>query len=216
MPPPPSQWFGEIGLADFDSSAVSDIQLYARAWAQSQGAGTTQEDSVRAFIELGATEFAMAPLYRGGLITGPDQMILSDTSQFDWSFPIRVSVDDAADAVYETDCGPFMDEHLMKASSALRPWDVFTFSGSMSKFELLAISEDINTLADPKVMQAMVDGLAERYSRAGIGSRVVESGLLAAQGLVWFAKLALLRGEDYTQAQDLQFAARFLRGPAVS
>ena len=216
MPPPPSLWLREIGLAEFDSSAISDIQLYAQAWAQTRAAGATEEDSVRAFIELGATEFAMAPLYRGGLSTGPGQMILSDASQSDWSFPIRVSTDDAADAVYETDCGPFMDEHLLKASRALRPWDVFTFSGSMSKFELLAISDDINTLADPKVMQTMVEALAERYIRAGIGSRVVESGLLAAQGLVWFAKLALLRGEDYTHAQGLQFAARFLRGPAVS
>jgi hypothetical protein len=101
-------------------------------------------------------------------------------------------------------------EHRQKARSELRPWDVFAFAGDMSKFELLGISDDINALADPKIMQAMVEALVDRYNRAGLGSRVVESGLLAIQGLVWFAKLALLRGEDYTEMQDLRFVARYL------
>ena len=215
MPPLPSQWLREIGLAEFESSAISDIQLYARAWAQTQAKAATEEDSFRAFIELGATEFAMAPLYRGGLSTEPGQMILSDAPQPSQRFPIPVRNDNAADAVYKTDCGPFI-EHSWKDPSQLKSWDVFTFAGDMSKFELLGVSDDINVLADPKVMETVVDELAGRYIRAGLGSRVVDSGLLAAQGLVWFAKAALLRGEDYTEAQNLQFMARFLRGPAVS
>jgi len=150
----------------------------------------------------------MAPLYRGTLPLeqGP---ILEDVPPPDRILPIYVSDSAAADAVYKTDCGPFM-EHLQKERSQLRPWDIFTFAGDMSKVELLGYSDDINVLADPKVMQTAMEALAERYDRAGLGNRVVESGLLAAQGVVWFAKLTLLRGEDFTEAQNLQFAQRYL------
>ena len=44
---------------------------------------------------------------------------------------------------------------------------------------------------------------------AGTLSGRFESGLLAAQGLVWFAKLAALRGEDYTAPRSSQFVDRF-------
>jgi hypothetical protein len=210
MPPLPSQWLREIGLADFALSAVDDVGQYARAWAQARAEEASQEDSFRAFIEFGAVDFALAPLYRGSLRTEQGQ-ILRSRQQPNQVFPIRVSDSAVADAVYKTDCGPFM-QHSRKDSSDLRPWDVFAFAGDMSKFELLRISDDINTLAEPGIMQAVVNTLAERYIQAGLGSRVVESGLLDAQGLVWFAKLALLRGEDYTKMEGLQFAARFLRG----
>jgi hypothetical protein len=102
-------------------------------------------------------------------------------------------------------------EHSRKDPSELKPWDVFTFAGDMSKVELLDIPGDVNALAEPGIMQYIIDKLAEQYIQAGFRSRVVESGLLDAQGLVWFAKLALLRGQDYTKMEGLQFAARFLR-----
>jgi hypothetical protein len=209
MPPLPSLWLSEIGLAEFAPSARSDVELYAQAWAQVRSEAATQEESFRAFIEFGAVEFALAPLYRGSLYTQQGQILASEPEP-NQLFPIHISDNAVANAVYKTDCGPFM-EHLWKDSSELRPWDVFAFAGDMSKLELLHISDDINTLADPGIMQIVVDGLAQRYIQAGLGSRVVESGLLDAQGLVWFAKLALLRGEDYTKMEGLQFAARFLR-----
>jgi hypothetical protein len=208
LPPLPSKWLRDRGLVEFASSASASAWLYARGWAEARPERAGQHDSFQAFIELGATDFALAPLYRGSLIVGEHQ-ILENSSQPDLIFPIAVSDDNVADAVYKTDCGPFMG-HEQKKQSELRPWDVFTFAGDMSKFELLGIGYDINVLADPKVMQAMMEALAGRYAEAGLGRRVVESGLLAAQGLVWFAKLALLRGEDYTDIRGLGFIDRYL------
>ena len=211
MPPLPSQWLREIGLAEFAPSAISDVRLYAQAWAQTRNEAVIEEESFRAFIEFGATEFALAPLYRGSLHTEQGQ-ILRAAPQPSQVFPIRVSDSAVADAVYKTDCGPFM-EHSRKDPSELRPWDIFVFAGDMSKLELLGLSgDDVIEFAGPGNMQIVVDALAGLYNRAGLGSRVVESGLLAAQGLVWSAKLALLRGEDYTRMEGMQFAARFLQG----
>jgi hypothetical protein len=212
MPPLPSEWLRDLGIATFAPSAISDIGLYAEGWARSRAAEPDQENLFRSFIEFGAVEFALEPIYRGSLLVG-QQRILEDMPAYGEIFPISVSDTAAADSVYKTDCGPF-SEHRQKNRSELRPWDVFTFAGDMSKVELLGYSDDVNRLADPEEMQNLIEGLSERYSRAGLGSRVVESGLLAAQGLVWFAKLALLREEDYTDTRGLRFMARFLRGTA--
>jgi len=217
MPQPPSDWLRNIGLAEFTPSAIGDIGLYAETWVGREVAHT---EEFRAFIELGAVEFALAPLYRGTLSSGATR-ILEGIQQPNPVFPVGVSDRNAADAIYKTNCGPF-SEHSRKSREELRPWDVFAFAGDMSKFELLRrsgdveVSDDVNALSDPRIMQTALDALARRYTDAGLGSRVVESGLLAAQGLIWFAKLALLRGEDYTEAQDLPSArARFFRGPAT-
>lgn len=82
--------------------------------------------------------------------------------------------------------------------------------------DYLEHSEVDNALADPKLMEAMVDALTDRYTRVGLGERIVESGVLAAQGIIWFSKVAVLRGEDYTQARDLPFTARFSPGQALA
>jgi len=142
-------------------------------------------------------------------------MILTDLPQPPQAFPITVSHRAVADAIYKTDCGPFA-EHRLKTSDELKPWDVFTFAGDMSKFELLGVSDDVNALADHKIMELMIDSLAEQYTRAGLGGRIVESGVLAAQGIVWFSKVTLLRGDDYTEARDLRFAERFSPGQALA
>jgi hypothetical protein len=201
MPPPPSGWLNDIGIAEFAPEAVRLIAVYSQTWAQVRSEVSAQEESFRAFIEFGAVEFALAPLYDGAgeARRTPNQIL-----------PIKVSDSAAADAIFKTDCGPFM-EHAQKLPSELKPWDIFAFAGDMSKLELLGLSEDINALADPKNMEFAVTELAMRYDRAGFGDRIVESGILAAQGLIWFAKLAVLRQEDYTEAQNLKFAARFLR-----
>jgi hypothetical protein len=213
MPPLPSQWLSQIGLAEFEPRARSDIELYAHAKAGGKfhPDSSTQEESFRAFIEFGAVEFALAPLYHGGISIPGQNRILEGEPLPNQVFPVHVSNSAAADAVYKTDCGPFA-EHSRKDPSELRPWDVFTFAGDMSKVELLDIPGDINALAEPGIMQYVIDKLAEEYIQAGFRSRVVESGLLDAQGIVWFAKLAVLRGVDYTEMEGLQFAARFLPG----
>jgi hypothetical protein len=214
MPQLPSEWLSSIGVAKFALSGIGDIALYARQWAEIRGEEATQEKSFRAFIEFGAVEFALAPLYRGSLPIGGD-LILKDLQPPELVFPVNVPDSAIADAIYETDCGPFF-EHRTKAASQLRPWDVLAFAGDMSKLELLGLSDDINMLSDPKTMQGAIENLASRYARAGLGSRVVESRLLAAQGLIWFSKLALLRGEDYTETHDLPFAANFFDGTATA
>jgi hypothetical protein len=215
MPPLPSQWLSEFGVAEFAESAVSNIEQYARGWAFVRSEQSEAEDSFRSFIELGAAEFALAPLYRGELTVQGGPWVLAGLPPAELGLPVHVDDRAAADAIYKTDCGPFM-EHLRKDSSQLKPWDVFTFAGDMSKFELLSLTSDVNALADPKVMDGAVSAMAERYINAGLGVRVVESGLLAAQELVWSTKLAVLRGTDYTHPRDLNFASRFLGGQALA
>lgn len=200
MLPLPSEWLNTRGLIQFTKPAIESIASYTQAWTTVRTAPTEAGQSFRTYIELGAIDFALAPLYRDdprGPTTG--------TAPADRIFPITVPDSAAADAIFKTDCGPFM-EHEQKEPSELRPWDVFTFAGDMSKLELLGLNADVNALADRKVMESLIDALAERYNAAGLGDRVVESGLLAVQGLVWFAKLALLRGEDYTDMRDLHIA----------
>jgi hypothetical protein len=209
LPPLPSEWLNRIGIVQFTQPAIDSIWSYAQAWAGTRAVYSTEaEQSFRAFIELGAIEFALVPLYRGDLSAG-EKGLLADISPVGRIFPVTVPDSAAADAIFKTDCGPF-SEHRPKEQSGLRLWDVFTFAGDMSKFELLGFADKANALADHKVMQTQVDALAERYNAAGLSNRVVESGLLAVQGLVWFAKLALLRGEDYTDTRDLHFVARYL------
>ncbi len=200
MPPLPSEWLRDEGLAQFTSSAKQDIEVYGDEWAARYGVDRHQQNPFQAFTELGAVEFALMPLFRGGLILKAGGYILEDVPSPEGAvFPVGVNGRAAADAIYKTDCGPFF-ECAWKEQVNLRPWDVFTFAGDMSKAELLGFSENINVLAEPANMQYLVLQLADRYRRAGLGDRVVESGLLAVQGLVWLAKLALLRREDYTQA----------------
>lgn len=216
MPPLPSEWLRDIRLAEFTPSAISDIDVYAHEWSVLRGAESNQQNSFQAFIELGAIEFALTPLYRGSLTLDKGGKILENVpSPNQVIFPVHITDSVAADAIYKTDCGPFM-EHSLKEEGELRPWDVFAFAGDMSKVELLGYSDNINALADPANMQALLEQLAERYRGAGLGDRIVESGLLAAQGLVWSAKLALLRGEDYTETRGLPFVARYLPGPAIA
>lgn len=209
MPSLPSEWLREIGLAEFDRSAAADVGAYAAQFARSRGV-----EFFQAFTEFGAAEYALAPLYHSGLSAG-GQFILGATSQAYPTFPVHVSDSDVSSAIFKTNCGPF-DEHARKAPGQLRFWDVFAFAGDMSKIELMGFGDDVNALADPDRMEALIEALAERYQRAGVGDRVVESGLLAAQGLVWFAKLALLRGEDYTAAPSQRFVSRFSRRYEVS
>jgi hypothetical protein len=192
----PSEWLSNIGVAEFAPLATNGIRAYSRAWAERRGADTDQEHSFQAFTEFEAVEFALMPLYRG-----------SATSDEGTILPVRVTDQAAADALFKTDCGPFM-EHVWKERHQLRPWDLFAFAGDMSKAELLGFSEDVNVLAEPEAMQYLLQQLAERYTQAGLGDRIVTSGLLAAQGLVWSAKLAVLRGEDYVE-QGASFLSRF-------
>jgi hypothetical protein len=199
MPPLPSEWLREIDLAEFAPSAKRDIEAYGHDWAGRPGVDPTERNRFQAFIEFGAVEFALMPFYRGGLQLYNHGNILENVPLPNPPiFPVRVTDRDAADAIYKTDCGPFR-EHRMKEQYELRPWDVFAFAGDMSKAELLGFTENINVLAEPAIMQNLLTQLSERYSQAGLGDRVVESRLLAAQGFIWFAKLALLRGEDYTE-----------------
>lgn len=216
MPPLPSRWLSEIGLAEFEASAINGITSYAQIWAAAREQADVAVDSFQAFVELGAVEFALAPYFRRGVrFAGPNQMVL-EPPQPNQVFPLQVGDEATADAIFKTDCGPFL-EHARKAVDEIRPWDVFTFAGDMSKFELLLPGAgNVNVLADPKAMQGMMDALAQRYNRAGLGSQVVGSGVLAAQGIVWSAKLALLRGEDYTEIQHLDFAAPFRHGPGLT
>jgi hypothetical protein len=211
MPQLPSDWLRERGLIYFEPSAANTIWSYAREWAENQTEYSTEaEKAFQSFIEFGAVDFALEPLYRGDISAG-EKGLLTDFSPVERIFPVHVPDSAAADAVFKTNCGPFM-EHTQKRPSELRPWDVFTFAGDMSKMELLGISGDVNVLADQEIMETTINALAERYTRAGLGDRVVESGLLATQGLVWFAKLALLRSEDYTNARHLNFVRRYLPG----
>jgi hypothetical protein len=183
----PSEWLSNIGVAKFAPGATYGISAYSRAWAERSGADSDRENSFQAFNEFEAVEFAMMPLYRGSA-TADEETIL----------PVHVTTEAAADALFKTDCGPFM-EHVWKEQHQLRPWDLFAFAGDMSKAELLGFSEDVNVLAEPQAMEYLIQQMAERYIQAGLGDRIVKSGLLAAQGLVWSAKLAVLRGEDYTE-----------------
>ena len=204
----PSDWLSEIGLAQFDYSAVANIQSYAEEFARDRGV-----EFFRAFLELGAADFALAPLYPRPLPAG-QRTILDKLQQPPPSFPVSVSDIHVAYAIFKTNCGPF-SEHPQKSPSELAFWDVFTFAGDMSKLELTGLT-NVNNLADPANMQTLVDNLGKQYEEAGLGSPIVESGLMAAQGLVWFAKLAVLRGEDYTSAQGMSFADRFLRRPEIA
>ncbi len=216
MPPLPSEWLRDKRVAEFTPSALSDIDVYAHEWSVLRGVDSDQQNSFQAFIELGAVEFALTPLYRGSLALDKGGMILENVPPPNQVvFPVHVTDSVAADAIYKTDCGPFM-EHSLKKESELRPWDVFAFAGDMSKVELLGYSDNINALADPATMQYLLEQLAERYRGAGLGERIVESGLLAAQGLVWSAKLALLRREDYTETSGLPFVATYLPGSATA
>lgn len=195
MLPPPSEWLKNIGIAEFIPSARESLSAYSRAWAERSGAEPDHATSFQAFTELEAVEFALMPLYRG-----------SPTSDKGTILPVLVTDRAAADALFKTDCGPFM-EHVWKEQHELRPWDLFAFAGDMSKAELLGFSEDVNVLAEPEAMQYLLLQMAERYVQAGFRDRIVKSGLLAAQGLVWSAKLAVLRGEDY-----MDHGASFLSG----
>jgi len=196
MPLLPSEWLSQLGIAEFETSASTALSSYAEYFAGSRGG-----EFFRAFTEFGAVEFALAPLYHSSLKAGA-QRILNEAPEPYPVFPVLVTYADVMNAIYKTNCGPF-DEHGRKQPAELRSWDVFTFAGDMSKVEMLGFGNDVNSLADPVQMRALYYSLAQRYESADLGSRVVESGLLSATCLVWFAKLTLLRGEDYTAAQDL-------------
>jgi hypothetical protein len=160
--PLPSEWLSDIGLAKFTHSAISDIEQYASAWAEARGETDPEQHSFWAFTELEAAEFAMAPLYRGSFFAGRNE-ILGDMLPPSHRFPVQVGDLDAADAIYKTDCGPFL-EHSRKNPWELRPWDIFAFAGDMSKFELVLGSYDVNILADPRTMQTTLEELGERYT----------------------------------------------------
>lgn len=205
--PLPSEWFREIGVAEFESSAVQLIEGYARVWAESKDEQSDTETGFRAFIELGAVEFSMAPLFGRNLVPGQPL----DKPLRPWQLlPLTIDDNAAAQAILKTDCGPF-SEHSRKSTADLKPWDLFTFAGDMSKLELLGIS-DINVLADSGRMEGLVDDLSGRYRQSGLGGHVVESGLLATEAFVWAVKLALLRGDDYTNAASLAFVSRIAPG----
>jgi hypothetical protein len=200
MPQLPSEWLRDMGLAEFTPSAVRDIEAYGHAWSERHDIDPDQFNPFQAFIELGAVEFALVPMFGGSLRFDNGVTILERVPRPDRVvFPVQVTDRDAAYAIYKTDCGPFQ-EHKIKGQGELKSWDVFAFAGDMSKAELIGFSEDINVLAEPESMRSLMQQMANRYMQAGVGDRIVESGLLAAQGIVWFAKLALLRGEvDYVE-----------------
>jgi len=199
-------WLSMIGLADFQESARADAESYADTYYENF-AGVRDEEPFRAFIELGAVEFALAPLYHNPIRTGQG-IILGNVQQPPPGFPVSVSDRHVAYAIFKTDCGPFF-EHSWKTPNEITLWDVFTFAGDMSKVELMGFANDVNTLANPDRMQALIDDLGRRYIEAGLGYPIVESGLLDAQGLIWFAKLAVLRGEDYMNVRGWRFTDRF-------
>jgi len=192
--PHPAEWLGEMGIARFEADGSKFPSLY-HEWGGAHRPSANRPDFVQDYIELGAVEFALAPqIVSAALGARPATIPI---------LPVDVSSEHLGLAGLKTNCGPF-GEHKIKGLDDLRPWDVFAFSGDMSKAELLD-AQDVNALANPYAMEHFIVELARRYRSAGLGPALVDSGVLAAQGVVWYAKLALLRGEDPTQAQNLRF-----------
>ena len=195
MPSHPSEWLAEMRLARFGADAAEFLSRY-RAWSAERSLVTERPDFAQDYVELGAVEFALAPRIVSAALEL--QPVISP------ALPVDILPTHLGLAALKTNCGPFV-EHRRKAPDELQPWDMFTFAGDMSKAELLEV-RNINDLATLKSMERFVARLAKRYEDAGLGPALVDSGLLSAQGIVWFAKLALLRGEDPSQARNLRFA----------
>jgi hypothetical protein len=202
MPPHPSEWLAEIGVARFGADATEFLLRY-RAWSAERSLVTERPDFAQDYIELGAVEFALGPRIVSAALELQPVISLA--------LPVDILPTHLGLAALKTNCGPF-GEHGLKAPDELRPWDLFTFAGDMSKAELLQV-RNVNELATLKSMEQFVARLAKRYEDAGLGPALVDSGLLSAQGVVWFAKLALLRGEDPAQARNLRFAESLAAHP---
>ena len=107
----PSDWLSEIGLARFENSAVANIQSYVEEFR-----GAHDAEFFRAFLELGAVDFALAPLYQQRPFqarTASEWNFLDKLQQPFPSFPVSVSDTDVAYAIFKTNCGPF-SEHRPK------------------------------------------------------------------------------------------------------
>jgi hypothetical protein len=192
--PHPSAWLAEMGMIRLGPD-TTELLAQFRSWVVESGLVPERPDFAQDYLELGAVEFALG-----------DRMVSSAQTEkpVGSALPVDILPNHLSLAFFKTNCGPF-GEHRLKAPDELRHWDVFAFAGDMSKAELLGV-RDINELATVEGMQGFIARLADRYEDAGLRPAMVDSGLLPSQGVVWFAKLALLRGEDPAQARNLQFA----------
>lgn len=191
MPSPFAEWLQSVGVIHLTEDAVRMAGTYGDAWLQERGTSDADGGYHSAFLELAAAEFALGRQFFYAL--SDDGRSLSRASIFPLeSFPVAVGPLDTAIAMMKTDCGPFA-EHSRRPLEEIRPWDVFVFSGDMSKAELWDITQ---LLPDYEALVRLSEHLAERYRDVGLHESMEESGLLAAQGLVWATRLALLRGDD--------------------
>jgi hypothetical protein len=190
----PSEWLVELGIIHLEPASAELLSRYDASMVE-RGLAPERQDFARDYVELGAVDFALG----GRMIASAQDEKLAASA-----LPVTITPSHLGLSLFKTNCGPF-GEHGRKAPEELQPWDVFAFAGDMSKAELLGV-RGVNELATVEGMQDFIARLARRYGDAGLSKAVVDSGLLAAQGVVWFAKLALLRGEDPAQAQNLRFA----------
>lgn len=190
-----ADWLQDLKVGQFAEGTEAQAQLYANQWAPRillgrSGVGDMTPEFLADFVELGATEFALAIYFVHGLSTDATTFApLEGVPAL--SFPIPVFPGHVAMAIFKTDCGPFI-EHGRKRPEEIQPWDVFLFSGDMSKAE---VSQTTDLLPRYEAITSLVETLSIRFTEVGLHDAVEESGLLAAQGLVWAARLALLRGE---------------------
>ncbi len=192
--PHPSEWLAEMGMIHLEPG-TPELLKQSRTWLVESGLAPERPDFAQDYVELGAVEFALS-----------DRMVAAtqDEKLAASALPVNIMPNHLNLSFFKTNCGPF-GEHGHKAVDELQLWDMFAFAGDMSKAELLGV-RGVNELATVEGMQDYIARLARRYGDAGLRTAVVDSGLLSAQGVVWFAKLALLRGEDPAQAQNLRFA----------
>lgn len=215
MSPRPSEWLSDMSIAEYTVSATSAVATYAGTWAVRAEALATEQDSFGAYCELCAAEFALAPLYRGSLDL-PGELLFSPEQIENAALPVQVTRRHAEDAIYKTDCGPFM-EHQTKALREIRPWDVFAFAGDMSKLELLGFAGDVNAIADPMTMDGFLRALAERYGRTErVAGQIVNSGLLAAHGAIWLGKISLLHGVQSAPIDDVPFITQYFPPESIA